>query len=160
MSENSRRLSAAGCQQRGIIKAISTSGEKGAKKKNVSRADLRKDYGIVGDAHAGTSRQVSLLAQESIEKMRKKGLNVKAGDFAENITTQGLDLCGLKIGDRLKINKNVLLEITQIGKVCLSRCAIYYSAGDCIMPKEGIFANVLQGGMIKVADKVEVIGNV
>ena len=86
--------------------------------------------------------------------MRKKGLNVGAGDFAENITTQGLDLCSLKIGAKLKINNNVLLEITQIGKVCHTRCNIYYQAGDCVMPKEGIFAKVLKDSIIKVGDKV------
>lgn len=141
----------------GKILAISISEKKGMKKHNVGSALLKEGFGIVGDAHGGSSRQVSLLAQESIEKMKKKGLNVGAGDFAENITTQGLDLCSLKIGDKLKINKDVILEITQIGKVCHTRCNIYYQAGDCVMPKEGIFGRVLQDSIIKVGDKVEVI---
>ncbi len=140
----------------GEIVAISVSQKKGVRKTNVPSASLREDFGIIGDAHAGSgNRQVSLLAQESIEKMRGKGLNVGAGDFAENITTQGLDLCGLKIGTKLKINNDVLLEITQIGKVCHTRCNIYYQAGDCVMPKEGIFAKVIQDSIIKVGDRME-----
>ena len=143
--------------QAGKIRAISISKNKGAKKQNISEALLREDFGIVGDAHAGTERQVSLLAQESIEKMRHKGLNVKSGDFAENITTEGIDLMALKPGSKLKIGKQVLLEITQLGKVCHTRCSIYYQAGDCVMPKEGVFARVLKGGIIKPEDKVEVL---
>lgn len=141
----------------GKIIAISISEKKGAKKRNVDSAQLKEGFGIVGDAHGGSGRQVSLLAQESIDKMRKKGLNVKAGDFAENITTEGLDLCGLKVGAQLKINDDVLLEITQIGKVCHTRCNIYYQAGDCVMPSEGIFARVLKDSAIKAGDRMEVI---
>lgn len=138
-----------------IIKAISLSKEKGTKKTNVPKVKLKKDYGIIGDAHAGTKkRQVSLLAQESIEKMRKKGLKVKPGDFAENISTQGLDLLNLKLKDKLKIGRNVLLEVSQIGKVCHTRCNIYYQVGDCVMPREGVFARVLKGGIIKTGDKI------
>ncbi|MDO8748776.1 MAG: MOSC domain-containing protein [Candidatus Omnitrophota bacterium] len=141
--------------QRGRILAISVSDKKGVRKTNVNSAVLEEDFGIVGDAHAGTkNRQVSLLAQESIEKMKAKGLKVKAGDFAENITTEGLDLLGLKIGDRLKINDEVILELSQIGKVCHTRCNIYYQAGDCVMPKEGIFAKVIKGGEIKAGDSI------
>ena len=139
----------------GKILAISISEKKGIRKNNVDSAELKEDFGIVGDAHAGTkNRQVSLLAQESIEKMKTKGLKVKAGDFAENITTEGLDLLGLKIGDRLKIKDEVILELSQIGKVCHTRCSIYYQAGDCVMPKEGIFAKVIKGGTIKVGDNI------
>lgn len=144
--------------QTGKIKAISISKEKGTKKTNIGEAALREGFGIIGDAHGGTvNRQVSLLAEESIEKMKAKGLKVGAGDFAENITTQGLDLLNLKLGDRLKVGPEALLEISQIGKVCHTRCNIYYQAGDCVMPKEGIFAKVLKGGVIKPEDKIEVI---
>lgn len=134
--------------------------EKGVKKTNVQSAVLKEDFGIMGDAHAGTkNRQVSLLALESIEKMKAKGLKVKAGDFAENITTEGIDLLSLKIGDRVKTNRGILLEISQIGKECHSRCTIYYQAGDCVMPKEGIFARVIQGGEIEVGDIIEKVGS-
>lgn len=142
----------------GIIKAISISKEKGTKKHNVSQAILKKNYGILGDAHAGTkNRQVSLLAEESIEKMKDKGLKVGPGDFAENITTKGIDLLKLRLGDKLRIGKNALLEISQIGKVCHTRCHIYYQVGDCVMPKEGIFAKVIRGGVIKVGDEIKCI---
>ena len=141
------------------ILAISISEKKGVKKANVQKVELKDDFGIIGDAHAGAEvRQVSLLAEESIEKMRQKGLNVNPGDFAENITTQNLDLLRLKIGDRLKIGQDVILEISQIGKECHTRCNIYYQAGDCVMPREGVFASVLNGGIIKVGDKIEVYG--
>ncbi|HAH21025.1 MAG TPA: MOSC domain-containing protein [Candidatus Omnitrophica bacterium] len=141
--------------QTGKILAISISDKKGARKNNVDSATLKEDFGIIGDAHAGTkNRQVSLLAQESIEKMKAKGLKVKAGDFAENITTEGLDLLSLKIGDRLKINEEIILELSQIGKVCHTRCSIYYQAGDCVMPKEGIFVKVIKGGSVKAGDEI------
>lgn len=144
--------------QFGRISAISISEKKGNKKTNIFCARLKKDFGLLGDAHAGNwHRQVSLLAQESIEKMRRKGLEVRAGDFAENITTQGIDLLTLNVGDKLKLGRSVMLEISQIGKVCHTRCNIYYKTGDCIMPKEGIFAKVLRGGIIKVGDRLEVI---
>lgn len=142
----------------GKIRAISVSEEKGTRKNNVSVALLKKDFGIIGDAHSGTeNRQVSLLALESIKKMQKKGLKVRPGDFAENITTEGTDLTGLKIGSRLKIGKEALLEISQIGKDCHTRCNIYYQAGDCVMPREGIFARVLKGGVIRPGDKLKVV---
>jgi cyclic pyranopterin phosphate synthase len=140
----------------GIIKAISISKEKGTKKTNIEEAMLKEDFGIIGDAHAGSSRQVSLLAEESIEKMRAKGLKVNSGDFAENITTIGIDLLGLEMGSKLKIGRQAVLEITQFGKECHSRCSIYYQAGDCVMPKEGVFARVLKGGVIKSGDKINV----
>ncbi len=143
----------------GKIQAISVSQEKGVKKTNMQRVVLKEDFGIIGDAHAGTkNRQVSLLAIESIEKMKAKGLKVKAGDFAENITTQGIDLLNFKIGDRVKIGQEVILEISQIGKECHTRCNIYYQAGDCVMPKEGIFAKVLKGGEIEVGDSIVGVG--
>ena len=104
------------------------------------------------------NRQVSLLAQESIDKMTRLGLKVGPGDFAENLTTQGLDLLALPLGTRFRVGEGTLLEVTQIGKVCHTRCAIYYQAGDCVMPKEGIFAQVLEGGEIKVGDEIRVLG--
>ncbi|MBI5124593.1 MAG: MOSC domain-containing protein [Candidatus Omnitrophica bacterium] len=143
----------------GIIKAISVSKNKGTRKENVNEACLKENFGIIGDAHSGSSRQVSLLAVESIEKMRAKGLRVGPGDFAENITTEGLDLWSLNIGDKLSVGSDALLEITQKGKECKARCNIYYQAGDCVMPKEGIFARVLKEGAIKIGDKMEVIKN-
>jgi len=141
---------------KGRVRAISTSSKKGCKKKNVQIAILREAFGIIGDAHGGSEKQVSLLAIESIEVMREKGLDVKAGDFAENITTSGIDLMDLRPGSQLKIGKAALLEITHIGKVCHNRCSIYYQVGDCVMPREGIFAKVLKGGVIKPKDRLEV----
>ena len=139
----------------GKIKAISVSNKKGTRKMNVPSASLKEDFGIIGDAHAGTEkRQVSLLAAESIEKMRKKGLDVNPGNFAENITTEGVDLINLKIGAKLRIGKETLLEISQIGKVCHNRCSIYYEAGDCVMPREGVFGRVITGGTIKTGDRI------
>jgi MOSC domain-containing protein YiiM len=136
------------------VLAVCISENKGERKKPVEAVELRENHGIVGDGHAGDwHRQVSLLAQESIDKMRAMGLDVNAGDFAENITTSGIDLVSLPIGSRLQVGQT-LLEVTQIGKECHTRCAIYYQAGDCVMPKEGIFAKVITGGMIKPGDEV------
>jgi MOSC domain-containing protein YiiM len=142
---------------RGVIAAISLSKRKGIPKSNVRSAELRERWGLVGDAHAGDwHRQVSLLAMESIDSMRAKGLKVRAGAFAENITTSFLHLPTLALGTRLRIGA-ALIEITQIGKECHTRCAIYYKAGDCVMPREGVFARVLRGGEIAVGDVVEVL---
>jgi MOSC domain-containing protein YiiM len=136
------------------VVAVSISENKGERKKPVASVELRENHGIVGDAHAGDwHRMVSLLAQESIDKMRALGLDVNAGDFAENITTSGIDLVSLPIGSRLKIGYT-LLEVTQIGKECHNRCAIYYQAGDCVMPKEGIFVKVLAPGVIRAGDGI------
>ena len=142
---------------KGEVKAVCISEEKGSKKHCVKIAVLKEDFGIINDAHAGSKRQVSLLAEESIEKMKARGLNLNFGDFAENIVTSGIDLMNLPVAAKIKIGRNALLEITQIGKECLNKCAIYYSAGDCIMPKEGVFAKVLKGGIIKAGDKLEAI---
>ncbi len=140
----------------GRILALSVSRKKGIPKTNVSSVLLREEWGIVGDAHAGPwHRQVSLLAMESIRTMQEKGLNVRAGAFAENITTEFLDLPSLRVGDRIHIG-DTELEVTQIGKECHARCAIYYRAGDCVMPREGIFARVVRGGMIAVGAEAEV----
>ncbi len=142
----------------GRIVAISTSTEKGVQKTNVPEAKLVADWGIEGDAHAANwHRQISLLAQESIDKMTAKGLTVGPGAFAENITTASIDVCGLPVGTRLKLGK-CEVEITQIGKECHSRCNIYELAGDCVMPREGVFARVLTGGKIAVGDEVIALG--
>lgn len=144
----------------GTIVAVCTSKNKGERKKNVGQANLLIGLGLEGDAHAGFKhRQVSLLALESIEKMRQKGLDVHPGDFAENITTQGLNLPTLPIGTKLKIGET-LLEVSQIGKECHNRCNIYYQAGDCVMPREGIFAIVVTGGKVATGDIIEVIESV
>ena len=147
--------------QNAKIIAVSISKDKGTRKHNVDAVILKEDFGIVDDAHAaGGNRQVSLLAEESIEKIKAKGIKVKAGDFAENITTQGLDLLGLNIGNQLRIGRDVILDITQKGKECHTRCSIYYQAGDCVMPKEGVFAKVIKGGVIRPGDRLEVMKSV
>jgi MOSC domain-containing protein YiiM len=141
----------------GTVMAVCTSDRKGVRKQNVHEAELRPDWGIVGDAHAADwHRQVSLLAWESIEKMRALGLKVNVGSFAENITTQGLTLVELPVGTRLRMGET-LVEVTQIGKECHDRCAIYIQAGDCVMPREGIFVKVHRGGQVKVGDRIEVL---
>jgi MOSC domain-containing protein YiiM len=142
-------------KQKGKVLAVNISDEKGTKKTNVGQCAVEKDYGFKGDAHAGPwHRQVSLLANESIEKMKAMGLKVGYGDFAENITTEGIDLVILPIGTTIRIGDSVLLRVTQIGKECHTRCAIYYQAGDCVMPKEGIFAEVINEGEIRVGDEI------
>jgi MOSC domain-containing protein YiiM len=139
------------------VLAVCISEKKGERKKPVETVELREDHGIVGDAHAGDwHRQVSLLAQESIDKMRALGLDVSAGDFAENITTVGIDLVSLPIGSRLQIGE-ALLEVTQIGKECHTRCAIFYQAGDCVMPKEGIFVKVMVGAAVRPGDEIKTL---
>src|SRR6056297_301075 len=141
------------------ILAVCVSHNTGERKTPVDRVELRRNHGIVGDAHAGDwHRQVSLLAKESIDKMRTMGLDVDNGDFAENLTTLGIDLPALPLGSRLQIGE-VRLEITQIGKECHTRCAIYHQAGDCVMPKEGIFAKVLTGGEIIPGSQLQVLGS-
>lgn len=140
----------------GKVIAISVSSKKGIPKTNTGQALLIENLGIKGDAHAvGGHRQISLLANESIDKIRNLGLaNIQPGIFAENITTENINLMSLVIGDRIQIGY-AELEITQIGKECHNRCAIYNTVGDCVMPKEGIFARVLKGGMIKIDDNIE-----
>lgn len=138
----------------GRVISINVSEKKTARKTPVEYAEVIKDFGIKGDAHAANwHRQVSFLSIESIEKMRKKGLNVGPGDFAENITTEGIDLLSLPIGARFKVGE-VLFEVTQHGKICHTKCAIYYQAGDCVMPREGIFARALSDGKIRVGDEI------
>ena len=144
-------------EQRRRVKAVNISKKKGEKKKQVENIKLIEDFGIEGDAHGGTERQVSLLAAESIKKMEEKGLKVGPGAFAENIVTEGIDLRSLPIGAKLEIGNGVELAITQIGKVCHDRCAIYHQVGECVMPKEGVFAKVLTGGVIRSGDEIGVI---
>jgi MOSC domain-containing protein YiiM len=140
---------------RGKVLAVNISDEKGTKKTNVRQCGVEKDHGLKGDAHAGPwHRQVSLLANESINKMKAMGLNVGYGDFAENITTEGINLVSLPIGTEIRIGNSIVLRVTQIGKECHERCAIYYQAGDCVMPREGIFAEVVSEGEVKVGDEI------
>ncbi len=134
----------------GTIAAICTSEKKGERKTPVARVDLRTEHGIVGDAHAGPwHRQVSLLPAESIERVRAQIPDLDDGDFAENLVTRGLDLSGVDVGDRFRLADNILLEVTQIGKECHQGCAIREITGDCIMPREGIFCRVLNGGRLE-----------
>ena len=140
------------------IVSIAISKKKGTTKSQVDEASLIQNYGLEGDAHAGPwHRQVSFLAAESIEKARKQGLDVTFGDFAENIATSGIDWQKLPVGIQLQLGDAAMVEITQIGKECHNKCAIYYLAGDCIMPKEGIFARVLNGGKIRCGDMVHIL---
>lgn len=144
--------------QVGRIRAISVSKARGTRKVNVSEVELKVGLGIIGDAHAGNwHRQISLLGIESIEKMVTKGIKVTPGDFAENITTEVIDTANLKVGSKLKLGKEVELEITQSGKRCKGRCEIFKQIGDCIMPREGIFAKVTKAGSIKTGDEIMVI---
>ncbi len=144
----------------GIILAVNISQQKGEKKNNIGCGLFLENLGLENDAHAQADiiRQVSLLAKESIEKIRAKGLDVQYGDFAENLTTEGIDLPSLPVGTRLHVGANVLLEVSQIGKVCHNRCNIFYTVGDCVMPREGIFAKVLHGGEIQTGDIITLAG--
>ncbi len=143
----------------GEIIAVCTSHQKQTQKTNVGECVVKKNHGLVGDAHSSpeTHRQVSLLALESIDKMRDLGLDVHPGDFAENITTSGIELVLLPIGSRIQVGDETVLEVTQIGKECHNRCAIYQQAGDCIMPREGIFARAIHGGKVKIGDKIRIL---
>jgi molybdenum cofactor synthesis domain-containing protein len=139
----------------GKVQSLNVSETKGVQKTPVDSIELVNDFGIKDDAHAGKwHRQVSLLAVESIDKMAKQGLDVKSGDFAENITTEGIDLVSMNIGDVLTIN-GIELVISQLGKTCHHRCAVFYAAGDCVMPREGIFAVVRGNGEVKTGDDVQ-----
>ena len=140
------------------IIAVCSSEEKGTRKQAIAEGDLKEGYGLIGDAHADccTHRQVSLLAIESINKMRSLGFDIGPGDFAENLTTEGLELGSSPPGTRISIGKDVILEITQIGKDCHSGCAIYQQIGKCIMPKEGVFATVIHGGFVRAGDEISV----
>jgi len=140
------------------IIAVCISEKKGMRKKNVGKGILIKNTGLEHDAHAGFAhRQVSLLASESIAKMKEQGIEVGPGDFAENFTTSGINLVSLPLGTRLSAGKEAILKVTQIGKECHSRCAIFEQAGDCVMPREGIFCEVLRGGSVSTADKLKLL---
>jgi MOSC domain-containing protein YiiM len=144
----------------GTVVAVCTSEKKGMRKKPQDHVVLRTEWGIEGDAHAEHwHRQVSLLAEESIGKMVEKGLHVGPGSFAENLTTRGMDLLALPLGSRIAIGEQVVLEITQHGKICHDRCAIYKLAGDCVMPREGIFARVVSGGPVHTGDPIRVVAH-
>ena len=142
------------------IVSIAISKKKGTIKKCTETAELIENHGIKEDAHAGDwHRQLSFLAAESIENASTDDFKLNFGDFAENIATTGIDWKNQPIGQVFKLGDKARVEITQIGKECHKKCAIYYRTGDCIMPKEGVFAKILEGGMIKVGDKIERIGN-
>ena len=139
------------------IVSIATSRKKGTRKTTIDSAVVLRDHGLQDDAHAGDwHRQVSFLANESIQRARKQGLDVGFGDFAENIATEGIDWLTLPVGTRLQLGAEALVEVTQIGKECHNKCAIYYKAGDCIMPREGVFAKVIEGGDISSNDEIKI----
>lgn len=138
------------------VVSIAISKKKGTVKTCVPEAELIENHGIKDDAHAGDwHRQLSFLASESIEQANSKDFSINFGDFAENIATQGIDWKNQKIGRQYQIGDQVRVEITQIGKECHKKCAIYYRTGDCIMPKEGVFAKILKGGFIKTGDRIK-----
>lgn len=138
--------------------AICQSKKKGTRKEPITEGFFKENFGLVDDAHADclTNRQVSLLAMESIGKMKGLGLNLGPGDFAENITTEGINLVTLPIGTKIFVGDEVILEISQIGKECHTACAIRRKVGECIMPVEGVFARVIQGGKVTPGDQVKI----
>ena len=140
------------------VVAVCTSQKKGTRKQAIAEGQFKEEHGLVGDAHAGVlpNRQVSLLAVESIDKMRGRGLELNPGDFAENITIEGMNLHTLPVGTRLTVGEGVLFEVTQIGKECHTACAIRRQVGQCIMPEEGVFARVINGGKIRPGDEVAI----
>lgn len=139
----------------GKIVSIAVSRKKGTRKQVVDKVIVVENHGIENDAHAGDwHRQISFLSSESIELAKSEGLDVTYGDFAENFSTVGIEWTKVPVGTKVKMGASVEIEITQIGKECHNKCAIYYQAGDCIMPKEGIFARVLQGGEVSSGDSV------
>ena len=141
------------------IIAVCKSVKKGTKKDAMKEGYLHQDYGLVGDAHADccSHRQVSLMAIESINKMRSLGFDVGPGDFAENLTTRGVDLVSLPVGTEAYIGEEAILEISQIGKECHTGCDIYRQIGKCIMPKEGVFAKVIRGGPVRTGDQIRIV---
>ena len=144
----------------GEVKAVCISTKKGMPKESVDSIRVLEDYGIEGDAHAGKwHRQVSLLSYEAIEEFKKKGIEIRDGAFGENIVVSGYDLKSFKPGTVIRIG-DVILELTQIGKECHSHCVIYQTVGDCIMPREGVFAVVRRGGTVKPGDQVEIVSSV
>ena len=144
----------------GKIVAICISKKKGVQKEDVKQCKLIENHGLDGDAHAGSwHRQVSLLSKEARLVMENKGAKLDAGDFGENVLTEGIDFANTKVGNKLRLGKDAMVRITQIGKECHDRCSIYYQVGDCIMPREGIFAEVLKGGIIKINDDIEFLND-
>lgn len=141
----------------GTVQAVNISDRKGERKHEVGAIVLREDYGVENDAHGGSERQVSLLAFERIEDMKRELATLKAGDFAENITTTGIAASELSPGMRVAVGE-AELEITQIGKTCHHGCAIRKQVGYCIMPKEGVFGKVVRGGTVRPGDRIEVLG--
>ncbi|MCP5004283.1 MAG: MOSC domain-containing protein [Planctomycetes bacterium] len=142
----------------GKLVAICISKKKGTQKRDVGECTLVENHGLEGDAHAGSwHRQISLLSRESRRVMENKGIKLEDGDFGENLMTEGIELSGLTVGSMLRVNEGVLIRITQIGKECHDRCNIYYQVGDCIMPREGLFAEVIKGGVIRINDIIEVL---
>ena len=139
------------------IVAVCSSEKKGQRKKAIGEGILKEEYGLVGDAHAdsGWHRQISMLALSSIEKIRALGADVGPGDFAENLTIEGMELFTLPIGTRFSVGQDIILEMTQIGKECHDHCAIYKQVGTCIMPTEGIFTRVIKGGVVKAGDELK-----
>ncbi|MEW6348021.1 MAG: MOSC domain-containing protein [Thermodesulfobacteriota bacterium] len=142
----------------GRITAVCMSERKGTPKKEVESGVVEVGFGFKGDAHGGDwHRQVSLLSVEQIAVMKEKGLDVAPGSFAENLTTEGFDLAAVKVGNRLQVGDTIILEVTQIGKECHTRCAIYHKIGECIMPEQGVFAKVINGGSVKKGDSIELV---
>jgi MOSC domain-containing protein YiiM len=142
------------------IVSIAISKKKGTRKTPVESVEVVKEHGILGDAHAGPwERQISFLAAEQIREACSRGLQVDFGDFAENVATEGVDWKKLPLGTRVKLGQEVLVEITRIGKECHKKCAIYYQAGDCIMPREGVFARVVEGGILRRGDVIEILAD-
>ena len=143
---------------KGKILSVNIGDKKGEKKHNIGKCKLLKGKGLADDAHAGfMHRQVSLLGKESVEKIRAKGLNVQYGDFAENLTTEGVILYELPVGTEIRVGNSIVLKVSQIGKECHTRCAIFQQVGDCVMPREGIFAEVMTEGEVKVGDEIEIV---
>ncbi|MFH1575036.1 MAG: MOSC domain-containing protein [Acidobacteriota bacterium] len=143
----------------GTVVAVCRSERTGIRKEPCGEGIFLEDFGLSGDAHAaqGIARQVSLLAEGSIEKMKALGLELNPGDFAENLTIRGMELFTLPVGTRLQVGAEVILEISQIGKTCHRGCAIFQQVGACIMPKEGVFARVIRGGKIGDGDPVTIL---
>jgi MOSC domain-containing protein YiiM len=148
-----------GSSMQGKVVAVCRSEKTGTKKEPCGEGVFLEDYGMEKDAHAarGIARQVSLLAEGSIDKMRSLGLELKPGDFAENLTVGGMELFTLPVGTRLRVGGEVILEISQIGKACHKGCAIFQAVGACVMPKEGVFARVIRNGKIRTGDDIEII---
>lgn len=137
------------------IIAVCSSQKKGTTKKDIAEGWMDEGFGLRGDAHGGDwHRQISLLCIEDIEGMKGKGFDVGPGSFAENLTTESFDLGSVKVGDRLRVGDAIILEVTQIGKECHTRCAIYNKIGECVMPERGVFAKIITGGFVKTGDAI------